>query len=355
MIKIKKGKKSIIKLIFIYILLNRISCEPSECERENPIKNGTQCLSIYCSESQFESGECIKANNIIKTQWLNNIILVGERDFRYINFETSENGTIFLYTTPIPFSRKRIIFGINSNGEPVFKDSNNNNIYIYQKNISENYFEQYESISGIIKIDGDNEEKEYFISIGKNGFATEIFDLDDYKNEIKIISYIEIVKYFTEIFLGNIVNLKENNKHYYIIGLIMYVSDVFQYFYLSKFNLYFDSNRTNIYINNTHISEIFTTVNSGISNCYLSDEKTIICIYISTNYYFNIIFFDTNLEFKGITNLLVEYNSNYPFFKFFHFKDDLDILFHYQSINHTNYSTIQIIETKIIESNFSTI
>ena len=135
----------------------------------------------------------------------------------------------------------------------------------------------------------------------------------------------------------------------------MYVSDVFQYFYLSKFNLYFDSNRTNIYINNTHISEIFTTVNSGISNCYLSDEKTIICIYISTNYYFNIIFFDTNLEFKGITNLLVEYNSNYPFFKFFHFKDDLDILFHYQSINHTNYSTIQIIETKIIESNFSTI
>ena len=352
MIKIKNDKKSIIKLIFIYILLIRISCEPSECERENPIKNGTQCLSIYCSESQFESGECIKANNIIKTQWLNNIILVGERDFRYINFGTSKNGTIFLYTTPNPFSRKRIIFGINSNGKPVFKDSNNNNINIYQKNISGNNFNQTESISGIIKIDGDNKEREYFILIGKNEYSTEIFALDDYKNEIKIISYKDIVKYFTEIFFGNIIHLIENNKHYYIIGLIINNYNTYQ-FYLSKFNLYFDSNRSNIYCNITQTSENFTTVDSKISNCYLSNTSIIICIYISNNSYFEI-FFDTNLKSQKEIDLLVEYNSNYPFFKFFHFKDDLDILFHYQSINYTNYSTIQIIENKIIESNIST-
>ena len=53
------------RIIIISILLNIILCE-LECERENPIKVGTECQSTYCSDSQFESGECIKSNSIIK-------------------------------------------------------------------------------------------------------------------------------------------------------------------------------------------------------------------------------------------------------------------------------------------------
>ena len=141
------------RIIIISILLNIILCE-LECERENPIKVGTECQSTYCSDSQYESGECIKSNSIIKTQWLNNIILIGEENFRYINFINSNDKTI-LYVSPNPMSKKRIFFGINSIGEPIFKDSNYNNIYILKKECLEDQKTKYESIGGVVKINGD--------------------------------------------------------------------------------------------------------------------------------------------------------------------------------------------------------
>ena len=150
----KQTKKRYIKrIIIINILLNIVLCE-SECGRDTPIRVGTQCQFTYCEESEG----CIKSNSIIKTQWLNNIILVGENNFRYINFVTSDETTIF-YTTPYPVSRERIFFGINSIGEPIFKDSNGNNVYIYQKNSPALHFNQYESIAGALKINGDINEK----------------------------------------------------------------------------------------------------------------------------------------------------------------------------------------------------
>ena len=154
------------RIIIISILLNIILCE-SECERDNPIKVGTECQSVYCEESKYVSGECIKSNSIIKTQWLNNIILIGEENFRYINFITSDEKTL-LYVSPYPESRQRVFFGINSIGEPIFKDSNDNNIYILQKECTEDQKLKYESTGGVVKINGDiNEYKQYFISIGK--------------------------------------------------------------------------------------------------------------------------------------------------------------------------------------------
>jgi hypothetical protein len=77
------------------MIIKFILCELNECERDKPIKKGTQCLSTYCSNSQFDSGQCIVSNPIIKTQWLNNIILVGEKDYRYIGFITSSKWNYF--------------------------------------------------------------------------------------------------------------------------------------------------------------------------------------------------------------------------------------------------------------------
>ena len=208
----------ITRITIINILLNIILCE-IECEKGKPIiieTQGTQCQSVYCSDSQFESGYCIKSNSIIKTQWLNNIILVGEDNFRYTNFMTSNGKTLF-YTSPKPVSSKRIYFGINSIGEPIFKDSNNNSIYIYQKESRDSISHQHETIAGPVKIKGDiNQDKTYFMTIGKSKTNTEIFDYENYENELKILKYNEIINHETLIYLGNIIDLKEDNKQYYI-------------------------------------------------------------------------------------------------------------------------------------------
>ena len=118
--------------IFLFIFYNRILCE-EECEKETPIKFGAECLAKYCSKSQFTSGECKISNSLIKIQWLNDIILVGELNFRYINFITSSKGDMILYTVAFPHSINRIFYGINSKGTPLFKDTNGNEIFIIKK------------------------------------------------------------------------------------------------------------------------------------------------------------------------------------------------------------------------------
>ena len=60
MVKYQNNIYIIIKIIiFQFFLLKLISGEQNECERENPIKIGNQCLSKNSSKTQFESGECI--------------------------------------------------------------------------------------------------------------------------------------------------------------------------------------------------------------------------------------------------------------------------------------------------------
>ena len=341
------------RIIIINILLNIILCE-SECERDNPIKIGTECQSIYCEESKYVSGECIKSNSIIKTQWLNNIILIGEENFRYINFITSDGKTL-LYVSPYPVSRKRVFFGINSIGEPIFKDSNDKNIYILQKEVAEDQKTKYESTGGVLKINGDiNEYKQYFISIGKTKTNTEIFDFDNYENELKIIKYDKIVKYNIEVCLGNLIELVEDDKQYYIIGLIL-TRDNQAFFYLIKFNLYFDSNN-NILCESTD-SETKASVDNPITFCHLSKRNSniIICMNVSKEKTFKVTFWDINLVFKRekILTTKYDYTSYKIFFKFFPFKDDTFIFTYYKYENNEWHPAIQILEDSTTSTSFS--
>ena len=344
----------VLRIIIISILLKTISFE-LECEREIPIKIGTECLSTFCSDLQFKSGECIKSNSIIKTQWLNNIILVGQDNFRYINFITSNGKTIFS-TTPNPLFSERIYFGINSIGEAIFKDTNEDDIYIYKKECKDENCDEFESISGSLKVNGDiNQNKQYLVSIGKSYTNTEIFDFENYEDEIKIIKYENIVKYPIEISSGNFINIFENDKQYYIIGLIM--TRKFQpYFYLLKFYLYYDTNNNilceSIDSNTTKISS-----ENKIAYCYLLDKKKdiIICINLSSDKAFVVSFFDTNLQFKQdrILSIKYDYSSVKIFFKFFPYKDYIYFLTYYKKNNDVWYPIIQIIEIITDESSYS--
>ena len=67
----------------IYSLLN-------ECNRTYPILKNNKCVSTFCNEEQFKTGECIIDDPITKTQWLTDIIVFG-----------NTNGDIALFVDPI--------------------------------------------------------------------------------------------------------------------------------------------------------------------------------------------------------------------------------------------------------------
>ena len=185
--------KNILHIFFCFFIIKAILCHSDECEFDKPIKKGNNCSSIYCNKSQFESGVCIISNSKVKTQWLNNIILEGERAFLYVTLKTSSNGQLILATSPYSSTstkKDRIYFGINSNGSHIFKDSNGKDSYIIKKTVARNNnVERYESQSGFIKINGNEDSnKEYYINIGKSQSYTEIFDYVDYNNNLNFLN-----------------------------------------------------------------------------------------------------------------------------------------------------------------------
>ena len=125
-----------IHFLLFFFIIKTILCQSDECEFDKPIKIGNDCLSTYCTELQFKLGDCKILNSKVKTQWLNNIILVGESNFRFVKFMTTSNGDLILSTSSCPSNKDRIYYGINSNGYPIFKDSNNKDTFTIKKCIS---------------------------------------------------------------------------------------------------------------------------------------------------------------------------------------------------------------------------
>ena len=93
--------KSMKKYISIFILSTLFHIILSECDIENPIllPNRT-CVSQYCSKEDFIANNCTIDNKIIKVQWMNNIIMVGETYFRYQNLIKFSNGDLIFETSP---------------------------------------------------------------------------------------------------------------------------------------------------------------------------------------------------------------------------------------------------------------
>ena len=93
-IKKLKIKSIIFDLITILIFLIKISLSECNCDLNTPIKKSGTCQLIYCTEDEFKSEVCIIDNEIIKTQWLTNIIYFNDNKFRYCSVAVNSKGDI---------------------------------------------------------------------------------------------------------------------------------------------------------------------------------------------------------------------------------------------------------------------
>ena len=103
-----KHSKIFISLYFL-LLINPIK---NECDKTAPILKDGSCSLEYCTEEEYKNKSCKIYNEIIKTQWLNNIIRIGDKNFRYVNFANYSNGDLIVETTSCPGSSKRMFYGI---------------------------------------------------------------------------------------------------------------------------------------------------------------------------------------------------------------------------------------------------
>ena len=324
-------------IIFLQLL---IMIYLKECPIDNPIllKNNS-CLSINCSKEEFESKDCIINNSKIKTQWITNIIIIGDKDFRFINFVTYSNGDFVVETTPCPGDDRgrRKFFGLKNNGRGLFLNNSQETpfYYIHPQN-QNNEGKKYESELFIARINsGEDKDKEFVVSMSKDNGYAELYDFNHDKIYQKQTSQITNKEHQSKRQAGLLI-LGSDNKYYSIYGFLLN----------GQFNIFkFSFSSINSIENNLDVKEndgenqIGNVNENGFSvSCFKTTNNIIICFYYNNERRPVIYAMDENFIKKGILSL--NYKGDFDgesFIKCVHFIQEIGAFSFYDYDNNNNY------------------
>ena len=187
-----------------------------ECPKEYPLlikdSNPKECVLEYRSnKNDYEI-----SNKIIRTQWMNNIILIGDA-CTYLSITFNSKGDLIMEANRYSQYVKveRYFYAIQYNGRPLFYDHDQNTFY-YEKqiNFENDQFIKFDSQLINIKLYNDS-EKEYYLSSSFNLFNISSIEVADINNNIiTCISHSNIFYYPWNSFLFSILELKKEGNIY---------------------------------------------------------------------------------------------------------------------------------------------
>ena len=316
----------IIKLIFIIIITNSVT---NYCPDKNkPIfdTNSKSCVLKYCSESDFSNNICIVDNDIIATQWLNNIIDFGVPNCKYTKSASFSNYDMVFFSAAknIPY-----FYGIKGNGRALFIE-NGNETYNYSLEKNSNNLIDYET-GEMLVIKMGTGGTEYLLNIGEGNQYTELYDFINkriyYKSTKAAFSNYEI-----DSIRGSLFNLKDSNI--FIYGCIARYQ---RYNKLTIFQLILDKKEILESLTPLihRISDKIYSADGNSVSCFNFENKYV-CLYISSlrNYRFTIVCLDANLNnVVSYFNYNVNYMTNNVFFKCIHLEADQGLFIFFNKIN----------------------
>ena len=207
----------IIYLSFLTFFIFLIILIPSHCECEinRPFIKNEKCQSDPCTQNELNQGICLINNSIIKTQWLNNIVILNERKYRYGSFAINSEGDMFIEYS---MDNSRLFYGLKKNGKYYFKDEENKEtpikhyLVINNDNPSE-IVKQYESKKIFISLKSDTyNSKEYFFGVSADLGYAELFDFDSEHYSIMKTEQLLGFKIFSYSYF--LLNLNNTEKEY---------------------------------------------------------------------------------------------------------------------------------------------
>ena len=268
------------------------------CEFKTPIRKNGVCVLEYCSENDFKNSLCSVENEIVETQWITNIIWVGGKTFRYVNFASFSTGEIILETTAFyPGNAQRIFYGLQATGDYSFINEGVPTP-LYSQNVSnhENGNVRYEAEIFIAKNQADN--KEYLLSLPGSSYYLEIYDFKNQEIYYKKAS--DILGGKMTSYRQSAINYTKSDEESYIIFCYSVSAGDDKYsFIVSKFQLTSLSNDGFQRIGNIYNK---TDVIGNSTSCFLAINSKIICMYLERNdtgSIFNIIALNSDLNLEG--------------------------------------------------------
>ena len=280
-----------------------------------------------------------ETNKTIKTQIFSNIIHFEEAN--NLNLISTSNKELILLLNNEK-NTQRIFFGLNSNGSYLFKDSSENIIQMYKKNISNKYKnKKFQILANTILINSNKnnnkEKKEYIIIISSNYSYTEIFDygnISNHFNSFKILpKYVKIESEISSSF--NYIDILKNTSYFVFITITKSKKNTYK-LSLFKYAFYEKKNKINF---NLIIKQNLPCSKGKIISCFITEKNIISCFYLNTYTNYTITLFDTNFIVKN--NIILKYHNdfiknNFYFFKSIYLKNEIGIyLFFSDDANNT--------------------
>ena len=171
-----------IKIIFIINIINYCN---SLCPKDSPFSKNGNCV-INCTKEEIKSEKCLLDNEIIKIQWINNIIQVGPPNYHYISITITKNDDLIYMVSCFPSiniecNNIRYFFGLTKHGKGYFTNNDNPQYNKIELN-DPNNTGRYESEIFPIKLEDSNlDDNEYLMSIAKSNQSIELYDLKESK------------------------------------------------------------------------------------------------------------------------------------------------------------------------------
>jgi len=292
----------------------------SVCNYTYPIMKNQKCINTTCQINEFEIGTCILENDIIREQAFTNIVKFTDTKPDFIASCTTPNGNLIAFSS-LWGKTIKYFFGIKKNGRPYF--FNNNEESLFKESDSDK--ERRESNIFAIILNGENDDKEYIITFGKEESNFELYDFDNKDNPVYYQDGKEFFRTTSNYFdRGCIFKLQSENNSY-IIGLMASVNQV-SFFHLIK--LLFNSKDI---ANNSPIVDVkmIETAREPSFSCFESEKNYIICFYHSVQSLYFAIVFDHNLNQLKNETIAQVYMTN-VFYKCIHFKNEAGVFLYYE-------------------------
>ena len=311
----------------------------------------------YCKKEEFEQNICIKDNEIIKVQWLNNINKLSLIKCRNPKILKYENENIGIFTGDQP-----ILMGFFQAVNYYILDENGKSSIIQFKKISQmtgngmgaggsgNYAtsttgsNSYNFDDGDILLIKNSSDVEFIFNIGKNFGDTELYDIQNSKAYLNKTMLFFNNQIFTNI-RGSLFNLKDSNYFVYA-GLSTTYQSNWNYTLPSSYTTEFALFKMSLdsiesfksFSICSKVSEKITAYGKMVS-CFQTENKIIVCFYISslTDKSYRIIIFNEDFEISekdfGIS---VGYMEENIFFKCVHYEDEIGAFVYFDNTNAVN-------------------
>ena len=261
-------------IIFIYTIIILILEINNECSKEEPIYTSDGCQIIYCDEDEFQNGDCIIDNSIMKIQWLNKINLFGNNDILINSIEMPNNDIFFIcsdYTTETIY-----IYGLKSSGEAYFNDNEEN---FREINLNSLIDTDYINSVGLII---DNKQYIFICTTDENVISH--CQIIDYENNhiydehlYKLLNYNNMDDFHKSSYIFTILNLNQQNKI-----LLSYLEE--NSIDLSIINLSTkDFSSYDIIQNSKRNDDLLNSHRFSYLTCFITELKFIECIILHAN------------------------------------------------------------------------